>query len=81
MKPGPRDGTIFTLPATGSRLLRSILVSVSGRSPWKRGVEVEHGVDSAAQVHVDEREHGCLCRVSLIEYAVGVKLAPLPLGA
>jgi hypothetical protein len=74
---------MFTLPATGSRLLRSILVSVSGRSPWKRGVEVEHGVDSAAQVHVDEREHGCPCRVSLslIEYAVGVKLAPLPLGA
>ncbi len=33
MKPGLPDGTMFTLPATGSKLLRSILVSVSGRSP------------------------------------------------
>src|SRR5215207_2729252 len=44
----------------------------------KAGLEVEDGVDSAAQVHVDEREHGRQCRVSLslIEYDIGVKPTP-----
>lgn len=37
MKLGLRVGTMCTLLATGSKLLRSILVSVSGRSPWERG--------------------------------------------
>src|SRR5215208_7727074 len=31
----------------------------------KSGVEVEDGVDSATQVHADEREHGSRCRVSI----------------
>jgi hypothetical protein len=65
MKPGPPDGTAFTLPATGIEApaldTRERLRQISP----KAGVEVEDGVDSATQVHADEREHGSRCRVSI----------------
>ena len=49
MKPGPPDGTAFTLPATGIEApaldTRERLRQIS----LEAGVEVEHGVDSPAQ--------------------------------